>query len=295
MKRIVIFSQNRNFFGAQIVHIPLIQALKKKYPNSEIYVFSKNKITQILKSLNLVDEVILEKNKLVTFQKYLNLRPSLTINLRKNSSFINFFISFFNRHTKIGFETFLTKYFFTSTIKHNPNIYRAKNYLNLIDTSLNPKKLIAKKQISIIPGAGGDFKIWDLNNYIQLADKIRNQYPQYTICFIIGEKEKSFKEKILRHNFIVHYDLEINQLFHVIKNSTLTIANDCGPSHIAQISNTHYIILYSDELEDATTIIKEWYNNQQGSYAVTSLPKKHINSLKVKTVFEKAQNILNNE
>ena len=294
MKKIVIFSQNRDFFGAQIVHIPLIKELKNKYPNSHISIFSKNKITYLLKSLALVDEVIIEENKLITFYKYLKINPSITINLRKNSSFINFFISFFNFKTKIGFETFLSKKFFTVTKKHDSTIYRAQNYLNLINGHLKPKTIITEKEIAIIPGAGGDFKIWSLKNYIELATQIKKKYPQYELSFILGEKEKAFKKELLKHNFTIHYNLEINKLFKVIESSKITIANDCGPSHIAQISNNHYIILYSDEFEDATTITKEWYNNKEGSYALISSPKQHINSLLVTNVFEKVEIILDN-
>lgn len=294
MKKIVIFSQNRDFFGAQIVHIPLIKELKNKYPNSHISIFSKNKITYLLKSLALVDEVIIEENKLITFYKYLKINPSITINLRKNSSFINFFISFFNFKTKIGFETFLSKKFFTVTKKHDSTIYRAQNYLNLINGHLKPKTLIIEKEITIIPGAGGDFKIWSLKNYIELATQIKKKYPQYELSFILGEKEKAFKKELLKHNFTIHYNLEINKLFKVIESSKITIANDCGPSHIAQISNKHYIILYSDEFEDATTITQEWYNNKEGSYALISSPKQHINSLLVTNVFEKVEIILDN-
>jgi len=294
MKKIVIFSQNRDFFGAQIVHIPLIKELKNKYPNSHISIFSKNKITYLLKSLALVDEVIIEENKLITFYKYLKINPSITINLRKNSSFINFFISFFNFKTKIGFETFLSKKFFTVTKKHDSTIYRAQNYLNLINGHLKHKTLIIEKEITIIPGAGGDFKIWSLKNYIELATQIKKKYPQYELSFILGEKEKAFKKELLKHNFTIHYNLEINKLFKVIESSKITIANDCGPSHIAQISNNHYIILYSDEFEDATTITKEWYNNKEGSYALISSPKQHINSLLVTNVFEKVEIILDN-
>jgi len=293
MEKIIIFLQNRDFFGAQVVHIPLIQELKRKYPNSRITIFSKHKISLILKQCNLVNEVILETSKINTLVTYLRINPTITINLRKRSSFINIFISLLNFNKKIGFSTPFTKLFFTSVKKHNPKIYRAKNYLNLIESPLVPPILKISKRISIIPGAGGDFKIWNLKKYLTLAKALKEKYPQYEIGFVIGEKERGFKEAIQENKlFKLYFNLEINQLFDIIQTSQLIIANDCGPSHIAQISNTHYIILYSDEQNSAIETQNEWYNYKEGSSVLTSAPQKHINTLSVQDVFKEAETIL---
>ncbi len=292
MKKVVLYLQNRDFFGAQINHIPLLKELRDRYPDSKIYIFSKHKISAILKSLNLADEIVFEKSKIDTFLKYLKINPSVTINLRKKSSFINLYISLLNFNTKIGFETPLTKRFFTSVKKHNPNIYRAKNYLNLFDSKLDAYKTNSVKRVTIIPGAGGEFKIWDIENYILLADRLKKRYSDYEISFILGEKEKNFKDKLSNKNFKIYYNLEINQLFKTISESELTIANDCGPSHIAQISNNSHIILYSDEKNDANTVIREWFNDKKNSHFLIGEKNKSINTIKVDEVFNLAKNVL---
>lgn len=294
MKNIVVFLQNRDFFGAQIVHIPLLKFLRKKYIGCKIYIVSKHKVSNLLINLSIADEIIYDKNKLSTFYSYIKINPNITINLRKNSSFINFYVSLFNFKKKFGFKTFLTNLFFSKSYKHNNKIYRSINYLNIIDINLfdySIKKDI-NKRISIIPGAGDDFKIWDIKNYIEVAKYLKDKYNNYEICFIIGEKEKDFLNQIDKNEFKVYFNLEINKLFNIIETSELTIANDCGPSHIAQISNNKYLILYSNKDNDAKGVIKEWFNPTKNGLYIIGENNKDINSINKKEVIDKSIELL---
>lgn len=291
MKKIVIFMQNRNFFGAQIIHIPLILELKKQYPNSKITLFAKYKVAKALTRLNIVDKIVIEKTKFDTFKKYLSINPDITVNLRKKSSCINIIISFFNFKTKIGFETILTKLFFTQTVVHNSKIYRGQNYMRLLDKTMKPLETKTKKRISIIPGAGDNFKMWSIDKYISLAHDLKKIYKDFEICFIIGDKEVNFSESI-PNEFKVYLNIDISSLFEVIQKSKLVIANDCGPSHIAQISDINTIILYSDEKNNANDVIKEWFNDKSSSYCIIGKSNEHIDSISVEEVFNLADKIL---
>jgi len=283
--------QNRNFFGAQIVHIPLLQELKNRYPNASITIFSKTPLSQILLDLKIVDNLVLEHNKVQTFRKYLKEKPDLTLNLRKKSLFISFYISFFNFQTKIGFDNFLSKIFFTISKPHNQNIYRAQNYLTLLNSQLQYSNYEDHKKICFMPGAGGDFKMWPIHNYIKLAEFCAKKYPQYTIEFILGKKEKSFIEKIPQH-FNVVYNLPIKELFENICKASLVIANDCGPSHIAQINNIKTLILVSDEYNDADAVIKEWVNTTSHIDFIKGKNQQSIQTLSLESVQYKVQKLL---
>ena len=283
--------QNRDFFGAQVIHIPLIMELKQQYPNSSITLFAKYDIAKVLDGLNIVDEIIIETGKFDTFLKYMSINPDVTVNLRKKSSFVNLFISFFNFKTKIGYETPLTKLFFTKTVLHNSNIYRAKNYMKLFDKEMSYPSLESKKRISLIPGAGGDFKMWSLKNYISLAKQLQNSYKDYEVCFILGNKEADFANEI-PNDFRIYLNLDIKSLFEIIQSSRLVVANDCGPSHIAQISDINTLILYSDEFNDANDIKKEWFNDKISSYSIVGKSKKSIDSISVQEVLDLTNKIL---
>lgn len=259
MQKIVVFMHNRNFFGAQIVHIPLLKKLKEKYPDSHITLFSKSQISHILIELGVADTLITETKKIKTLLEYIKQNAFLSINLRKNSFFTSFIISLFNFNRKIGFHNTFSNLFFTKTAYYDDTIYRAQNYLNLIGEKLTYEPVTKNKEIIIIPGAGGKFKEWSINNYIKLAILIKEKYPLFTLHFILGKNEQHLLDKI-PDGFSILYDLDVKKLYDVIIHSSLVIANDCGPSHIAQINDVKTLILVSDEYNNAQKVVKEWVN-----------------------------------
>jgi ADP-heptose:LPS heptosyltransferase len=290
MKKIVVISQNRGFFGAQIVHIPLLRALKELHPESKIYFFSKNSISSILLSLGVIDELIKEESKKAFFVNYIKINPDITINLRGKSLFHILSIIIFNRKTKIGFSGFLSNLFFDVSKKSNTSIYRAKNYLSLIDKEIPYKVLEKQKKVIMIPGAGGDYKMWSINNYINLAELIKSSFFGFEITFVLGEKEKKLNS--LLKNYTVYLNRSVNDLFDLIEDSSLVIANDCGPSHIAHISDVNIITILSNELNDAKGITNEWVNTGEKCCVIKAVESKSINSITVDTVFKEAKKIL---
>jgi len=289
MKKIVIFMQNREFFGAQVVHIPLIKVLKARYPQHHITLFSKHQVSKVLSSF--VDEIVIERSKWHGLREYFAIGADVTINLRKKSSFINFYIALLNRQTKIGFTTPLTKLCFTQNKAHNPTTYRASNYLNLMDETMKYESSSKVQRICIIAGAGEDFKIYPIRSYIELATKLKKRYPEYEIAFVLGQKESALQEYI-KEPFKVYFDCEIEKLFEVISTSSLVVSNDCGPSHIAQISDVANIILYSDEKGNADKVVQEWFNPKDNAIYLSSEKNKKIATIEVQDIFREATKLL---
>lgn len=285
MKNIVVISQNRGFFGAQVVHLPLLKMLKLKYPESKIHYFSKSKISKILMPFNLIDELVIEKSTVHFIKKYQKSSADLTINLRQKSIFHTFIIAFLNRKKKVGFSNVIADIFFNYVVDSNTSIYRANNYLSLFKEKIPYSAPLKKKRICIAPGAGCDFKVWHLDNYILLAKEIITNLPNYTVVFILGENEKSYAEKLAVFTTMINSN--IYDLFENIDQSELMISNDCGPSHIGHISSTKVISIFSDEFNNAERTAKEWFNNKPGSCLIKGDAGKSINSISVQTVLDK--------
>ena len=290
MKRIVVISQNRGFFGAQIVHIPLLRALKELHPESKIYFFSKNSVSKKLLILGVIDEIVMEKSKNNFLTNYIKINPDITINLRGKSLFHILSIIIFNRKTKIGFSGFLSNLFFDISKKSNTSIYRAKNYLSLIDKEIPYKVTEKKKKVILIPGAGEDHKIWDINNYIKIAELIKTSFNDFKIIFILGEKERKLTGLLKKYTFYI--GRSVNEDFNEIENSSLVIANDCGPSHIAHISDVNIITILSNEFNNAEGITNEWVNTGEKCCVIKAEESKSINYITVDTVFKEAKKIL---
>jgi ADP-heptose:LPS heptosyltransferase len=290
MENIVIISQNRPFLGAQIVHLPLINFLKAKYPKSKIYFFSKSKISKALLPLGCIDHLIIERSKGHFLEEYRKINADLTINLRKQSLWHFWIVALFAKGKKVGFSSTLTKLFYDQTSHNNVSIYRANNYLSLIDEVLAHENKVGKKQVCIIPGAGQKHKIWDLNNYLKVAQKIQENYPDIEVVFLLGEKEADYKHKLTQ--FTVHINMNLEQLYHCIGQSLLVIANDCGPSHLAHIQGIDMVSLFSNERLDAQSTIDEWYHKRAGAKLIQSDAYKSINTISVNQVLDDVHHLL---
>lgn len=287
MKNIVIFLQNRNFFGTQITHIPLLEYLRKTYPDASIILFSKHKISNIFLDLNLADELILEKNKMHTLQRYKALKADMTITLRRNSTFITLMMIFFNRNKKIGFSTPITNIFFQKVTEYDTQIYRANNYLNLLDSTIFLHYMNkCSNEILLMPGAGGKHKIWDLNNYINLAIYLQKMFPYFTVSFVLGTAESSFIDRIKSKNFTIYFNEPLQCLTRVVQNAQLVVANDCGPSHLAHIYDTPRIILLSNEFNDASSILIEWFLSSSNAHYIVGKKSKSIDTIQIQNVQE---------
>jgi ADP-heptose:LPS heptosyltransferase len=286
MKKIVVIMQNRNFLGAQIVHIPVLLELKKMYKESKIIIFSKHKVSNILLDLGIVDKLIIEENQFKTFVKYLSINPQITINLRKKSILWILINSFFNFNSRIGFKTFISNLFFTKTFKYNSKIYRAQNYLNLIEKNLEVESFDKVERILIIPGAGGNEKIWNIENYVELANKLKNLYNGFEVAFLLGLKEQNLIQSIENNHFALYFNKEITFVKNIIQTSSIVIANDCGPSHFAQISDVKTFILYTNEKGDANDVISEWFNKMGNKFYIIGKEYENMNSLTAENVFE---------
>ncbi len=290
MENIVIISQNRPFLGAQIVHLPLINFLKVKYPKSKIHFFSKSKISKSLLPLGSIDYVIIEQSKGHFLEEYRKINADLTINLRKQSLWHFWVVALFAKGKKVGFSSTLTNLFYDQTSHNNVSIYRANNYLALFGGVITHENTACKKQICIIPGAGQEHKIWDLNNYLEVAQQIQKNYSDIEVIFLLGEKEADYKDKLTQ--FTVHIDMNLEQLYHCIGQSLLVIANDCGPSHLAHIQAVDMVSLFSNERLDAQSTIDEWYHKRTGAKLIQSDAHKSINTISVNKVLDDVQHLL---
>ncbi len=299
VKKIVVFTQNRNFFGAQIVHIPLLKLLRSAYPNSDITIFSKHKISQLLVELKAADRLVLEEDKMQTYKRYMQINPDITVSLRQRSLLLSAALFVLNRKMKIGFSSFANRLLFTKTAPSMQNIYRACNYTHLAQECLElpPLEDVDKDEsnegkILIFPGAGGEEKIWPLENFIAVASTLHKK-TKLQVAFVLGEKERPFVDRIRENcEADIYMNLPIEELFSVVKSASLVIANDCGPSHIAHILDKKRVVLFSDADYKAKQTIAEWFKESPFARYVVSKAGEGMESISSKSVLKEAQTLL---
>jgi ADP-heptose:LPS heptosyltransferase len=304
--KIGVFVQNRDYFGAKIVHIPFLYSLNKSYENSEIIVLTPYKNNDFFIKTGLCKRVIYYPSNLFSLIWILNKEKfDLIFSLRHVSIIINISLIFCHAR-KIGFKGNKRTFFdFVYNVKryYRRDIYRSiafnsllekplplNSYFNLFDEDEKLKN-IKKKKIFIMSGGGADFKKWSIDNYLKLCERIGKDY--YYV-FVLGDMEEKYKEKIkmffLSYEGEMAYNLDFKKLVEYIKSADLVISNDCGPSHIAQLMFKPCIILYSNLHRDADRVIKEWFLPHKKSFFIKG---EKIEDINVEKVFDLVKNILN--
>ena len=171
-------------------------------------------------------------------------------------------------------------------LPHEAPFYLREALLALV-TSISQTEAV--NRVCIMPGAGGgEHKKWGIQNYWQLITRLHQHNPALHFSFIMGAdetEEMAFlqaQEKTLP--FTIQKNLKLKELIALVENSVLTIANDCGPSHISQCLVKPFIGLYYEPNA-------EWFLSHPLSRSI-SPDNKDIKSVTVNEVFAASLELL---
>jgi ADP-heptose:LPS heptosyltransferase len=309
MKKIAILAPNKDFFGATIVQFPFFQSLKAAYPDSEIKVWSSVKIANVLKKYSLCDEVIDDEKKgFFSFLSSLrNYSPDLIINMRPFSEKTSLVTLLTSARKKISF----TKKKNGNGVYQNTQVYIAYSYLDLlnplkIDQDRNFElfgKLIStsnyeipndKKNIVFIVAGGEKYKRWGIENFLKLIDILGKD--SFCYHFVLGGDEVEYLEDIKKKNlthYQIHQSRSIEDLGKLFTSSDLVISNDCGPSHIAQLSHCKYLSLWGWGLKPLFPRFGEWFYPHENSYTLMTKHGVELPELAPERVAKMALGLIN--
>jgi ADP-heptose:LPS heptosyltransferase len=136
------------------------------------------------------------------------------------------------------------------------NIERAKVYLET--------NMILKPFVCFFPGSGwAKYKRWPLKNFLELALKL---CEKYSCIFILGPNELKMKYYInaLMHKKNIHVitGLSLQELGGIYKNALANITNDSGPMHISASVSCPTIAIFGN------TNQKQWFTYNRVSNLV---------------------------
>ena len=302
----VVFLQKRDFLGNRLIHLPLLYALKHAHVNNEIIVFSPFESAKFFKDLGLASEVQVYSYGLIRMVRWLRrLKPDLIISLRPRSEWLCLAIGLSGVKVRVSFSTPVTRGLFTHTVKSDYSIYRALNFLRLLESiGISPKTETFFKELAeqgtinlpkghdyfcLIPGGGaGEFKRWGIRNYLRLCEELKGDYKNAAFIILLGDAEKDYVEKIqsssiARHTVILQNE-SIANLARAIGSSKVTIANDTGPAQIAQMMKVRYVGIFSNHDGKAQARIAEWFYKHENAVAVTTGEMKDIKTIPVERI-----------
>lgn len=314
VKNIIIFIQNRDFFGALLNHIPLLYSLRIQYHTAKIIIFSPFTRAYSFYEWGLADEIVIQKQANIKLWKVLRqIKADLIITLRPSSMLLNALIGFSGAKKRIGYRSFAGRWLLDGMVERNTDVYRALNYLNLLKpvnvvpripdyfvSCAKDSNLIidgSRCHFCIISGGGaGDFKKWGIENYIKLCQEIIKIIPNAHFYFILGEQEKPYLSYIRDSTVSVLSTLLVNDSIancaKAILWSLVTIGNDCGPAHIAQLSGVNFVGIYSNESGSGEKTIAEWFYMRSNSRYICAATNEDIKAIPVDKVFEKVEEFI---
>jgi len=164
----------------------------------------------------------------------------------------------------------------------------------LSDSSAEPPSAGDTKaqQIVLMPGGGaGDYKRWPIEHYVALADLLKSTLmPQASFCFVMGPDEAEqyrWLQSLGRSDFMYLMTRPLSEIAKAVMGAKLVVANDCGPSHLAQFAGVPYVGVFHESN-------REWFWARETSADVLPLDGTYeIKNVRPEQVLDACQQVLN--
>ena len=305
--------------GDLVLSSRVFKELKKKFPCAKITALVSPINKQILEKNKNVDDFIIighGKEILKDFKRYF----SLLRNLRKKKfdlgidlrgDFLNIFLFMFLPRIKykIGFyKSPISKYFLDFYYKSIESKHETFLVIDLLNKGLNLKcvtywpeididskdkerlkhlikEYSLKKFICINPDASLEQKQWGLENFDELIKFLSEKYPKYKII-LVGSDEKKINLLVKKNPKVISLVKENLRIVYLLfKKSSLVIAPDGGPMHIAWTAKTNLIAIIPKYLN---------LNNISPLGKKSKVIHKEINKITVEEVKKEIKRVFSN-
>jgi len=265
--------------GESILTLPMIAALKEKYPNSTVTVLCRTRNAAVYDH-PLVDHVLLfESTHLIqllrnfnSFDLVFDCEPYLNV-----SALLGWWLGKF----MVGFDHGARRLLYTSRVQYNDKQHVVQTYadmLALLDVTVRPQKLEslsytardAERATALLKRVGlfssdvvigmcqsvaesGMWRKWPAERYSQLADRLIEKFGVKIV--LVGGNDTVKNNDVIREA-CAHKESVLNfggktslkELFALMKHFRVFISNDTGPMHIAAAQGVPTIGLFGPNL-----------------------------------------------
>ncbi|MDP8233385.1 MAG: glycosyltransferase family 9 protein [Candidatus Saelkia tenebricola] len=272
-KRILLTRVDK--IGDLVLTIPMVEIIRKNFPNSFISFLSSVKTKALIENNPYLDQVItldkktgflgflrlLKEIRKSRFDIVFNFHPTNRVHLLCFLGQIGLRVGYdwkagwFNnckaKHLKqlgekseADYNAELLGKIGINESSHIQTIIPDECAVSKIDKDLKDKDI--RDFIMIHPGASCKSKLWPLENFIALAKKIAQQ-KRLKLVFILGLHEDFMRKRIedeLGSAVEIYQNLELRDLIALISSSSALISNDSGPMHIADAFSKPLIAIF---------------------------------------------------
>ncbi len=273
------------FIGDAILTLPMIQVLKKMFPESEIHVLCIPSAEEIFKASPFINEVkVLDKrnkhksllslysfSKKIREEKYTRIysphrsfRTALLVMLSgiretygfSNSSFNHVYknlVEYRSEHHEVQRNMDLIKFNYSANEwKILPQLNISSDIKNKIDNYLKNWRT-NYNFICIAPGSVWNTKVYPIE-YFEDIIKFITINTNYNVLLIGGEKDEilclNIASKFSERVYSAAGKFNIIESIEILKRAELLITNDSAPTHMAMCADTPAITLYCSTTSD---------------------------------------------
>ncbi len=280
MKEVVVFIRSMQFLGTQIVSYPLLYQIKQFWPNCRLRVVAQDDVGKHYLTLPWVDAFV-QADSFAEVYHAMHHSDDLLIVLHFASDKYGAAALLKRPKYRLGFKyKRVTDFVWTHSHRKDFSEYMGLGNMQLLaalkpfDPAVSARHCVEvlagldgqqppPAEVVLMPGGGaGDYKRWPIRYFVELADRLK-PYLNFdaTFCFVLGPDEAQEYEwlvQLQRKDFSFVMTRPLPEIAQVVMTAQLIVANDCGPSHLAQFSGKPYVGVFHE-------LNREWFWARQNS------------------------------
>lgn len=315
---VAVILPRKPFWGARIVQVPFLQALRDRHPAQRILLFAAEDGAEEFVRWRLGDEIRSASGRAALPGAVRREKPGFVLNLRRKST-TSCIAAGLSGARRLGFDEGPLARLLDERVPYDSHIYLASRYLSLLQpevrggrdahtipqfrrwmdervererkgrraTGLEPTTQ-PPDRVVLLPGAGRPEKRWPLARFLALGRALGNDLGERPLL-ILGPRERGLLDEIPQDSGVeVRDQVETGALLRFIASAPLVVANDTGPSHFAQLSGRRFLGIY----RSGWSTVEDWFLDKENSDLVVTQPGEGLESIPVDTVLGKARALL---
>src|SRR3989344_1668513 len=281
-KKLNILIIRNDHIGDLVNSTQIFRELKKFYPNSKVTVVASPLNSQLIIKNKYIDEFLIlnmaeytyksikeyyKMYKEVRKRKFdvgIDMRGSIMnsffllwlVGIKKRSSridnhrFIKYFVNIpidmpYKTHVLNDNLTMINRTFNINSVNTTREIYTDKSDDERIENFMGDNKLKDKEFISLHIFTGYEPKQWPLQNWEKLIKYLEKFDKKVLIFGTKDDEDKLNNLKKLNKNSVLALNMNLREMYLLLKKSKFFICQDGGPMHIAGVADVKHIVLFN--------------------------------------------------
>jgi ADP-heptose:LPS heptosyltransferase len=313
MHTTAIFIENRPFFGALLVHVPLLHALRRERPESRLVLHAPFPQARLLVDEGAADDLLVYSGGFAQALASLRrLRPDAALVLRPASRGLDLAVAAAHVPASAGFDSWLGRRVYTRVAPHDTRVYRPRKYLSLVTDGATARRATLDewfrplasraalatqswtRTLAVLPGGGaGEFKRWGVDRFLALCGRLAADDPALRFAWVLGPQERDAVPRIAASPVADRSEIlaerPLADLAAAAFAAHAAVGNDCGPGHVFQMCGCPFACVMGDHDGHGAIRAAEWID--EPSLPFTSFPAtgEPIGEVGVETVLERVR------